>query len=312
MKIYKYYSAIESRSVILAREDVPLKELLLKIVSKYNVQLTISGAKPVEIIVDEDNNFETLVLITDRRRITQIFDKLLSNAVKFTNEGRITISYEITCENITFYISDTGIGIPNQEYEQIFNSFSHGYNLYVTLHKGVGLGLNIVKLLIEVMGGTLSFKSEEGKGSVFSVTFPSVDIKNYTINGNHVVKNKPLIKGRQILIAEDNDESFRHMESILSPYNEIVRAKTGSEAVTMTENGINIPDVIIMDIIMPEMDGVTASQLIRKQKPFIPIIGMSSSNQIISGNENFIFNAVITKPILSQQLTDTINELLPP
>jgi len=177
-------SAIESRSVSLIKENVPLKELLLKIVSKYNVQLTISRTKLVEIIVDEDNNFETMILFTDRKRIIQIFDKLLSNAVKFTNEGQIIISYHIFPENITFHISDTGVGIPDVEKELIFKSFSHGDKMFVSLHKGVGLGLNIAKLLVELLGGNLTYISEEGKGTTFSISFPITDLKNYTIDGN--------------------------------------------------------------------------------------------------------------------------------
>ncbi len=186
-------SSIESRSVILKNEDVRLNDLLLKIVSKYNVQLTISGTKPVEIIIDEDNNFETMVLLTDRKRLTQIFDKLLSNAVKFTNEGQIVVSNQLYDNNITFIIADTGVGIPDEEKELVFRSFSHGENMYVSLHKGVGLGLNIAKLLVELMGGKLAFTSEEGKGTTFSFTFPVANLKNYSVNGDEVTHYK-LIK----------------------------------------------------------------------------------------------------------------------
>ena len=303
-------SAIESRSITLNKEDVPLKELLLKIVSKFNTQLTISGTDTVEIIVDEDNNFDSIVMFTDRKRITQIFHELLSNAVKFTNEGHIKICYEIYPENITFYISDTGVGIPDMDNELIFKSFSHGQNMFVTLHKGVGLGLNIATLLVEMMGGKLTYTSKEGKGSTFSFTFPSIDLKNYTLNGNSVIKYNLHLYEKNILIAEDNDESFKYLETILSPANNVTRAKTGIEAVTMTENAEARLDVILMDILMPEMDGIHASQIIRKLNLSIPIIAITAMDLSHSNEEYTIFDAVLAKPITAQLLMDNIHEAL--
>lgn len=303
-------SCIESRSITLNREDVPLKGLLLKIVSRYNAQLTVAGTKPVEIIVDEDNNFEIMELFTDRKRITQIFDKLISNAVKFTNEGQIKISYNIYPENITFYISDTGVGIPDQEKEQIFNSFSHGDKMYVSLHKGLGLGLNIAKLLVELLGGKLTFTSDEGKGTTFSFTFPTTDLKNYTLNGTQVISYKHTVRGKNILIAEDNNENFKYFEALLAPLNNIIRAQTGLEAVTLIEKGSTPPDIILMDILMPDMDGVSASKLIRKIRPSVPIVAITAIGSALSGSESSVFDSILTKPVSAQLLIGNIHEVL--
>ena len=303
-------SSIESRSLTLKKEDVSLKGMLLKIVSKYNTQLTVTGTKPIEIIVDEDNNFETMVLFTDRKRINQIFDKLISNAVKFTNEGHIKISYDIYPECITFHISDTGVGISEEGKEQIFNSFSHGDNMFVSLHKGVGLGLNIAKMLVELLGGKFTYTSDQGSGSTFSFTFPTTDLKNYKLDGNQIASYKQIVSGKNIMIAEDNDENFKYFEALLSPQNNILRAQTGLEAVTLIEQGKSVPDIILMDILMPDMDGVSATKLIRKMQPTIPIVAITAIGLALTGPESTLFDAILNKPVTAQTLFQKIHEML--
>jgi len=303
-------SGIESKSITLYKEDVPLKSLLLKIVSKYNTQITITGSKQVEIIVDEDSNFETLVLYTDRKRITQVFDKLISNAVKFTNVGHIKISYDIYPENITFYITDTGVGIPDREKDMIFNSFSHGSHVFLSLHKGVGLGLNIAKMLVEMLGGHLTFCSDEGKGTTFVFTFPCTDLKNYALEGISVDAFNQTVTGKTILIAEDNDENFLYLEAILTPDNQIVRAITGVEAVQLVEEGNFQPDIILMDILMPDMDGIAASRIIREVLQTTPIVALAAMGMSLSDTEKRLFDDVLSKPVSAKALVEKILEVL--
>jgi CheY-like chemotaxis protein len=282
----------------------------MKIVSKYNSQLTVVNSKPLEIIVNEDNNFDTMELYTDRKRFVQIFDNLISNAVKFTNEGHIKISYQIFTENIVFSISDTGIGISDQEKEQIFNSFSHGANMYVSLHKGLGLGLNITKSLVELLGGKLMFTSDEGKGSTFSLTFPTTDLKNYVLNGNKIKDYRTKINGKLILITEDNNEHFKHIESILYPQNTLIRTQTGQEAVKLLEQGCMPPDIILMEINKPGMDGLSAARIIRKMRPDIHIIAILALGLELQDSDQTYFDGVLTKPISAQFFNKTLQDIL--
>lgn len=302
-------SSIESRAITLKKEDVLLKELLLKMVSKFNSQLTVFDNKPVNIIVEDDENFETLTLFTDRKRFSQVFDQLLSNAVKYTIEGYIRISYKLDFENLTFYITDTGVGIPENERELIFESFSHGENLYVSLHKGVGLGLNIARMLVEMFGGKLSFVSEEGKGSTFYFNIPTIDVKNYKIAGNEVEDYQQHISRKHIMIAEDNDENFEYLAAILGDSNTIVRAHTGIEAVNLVQNCIRPHDIILMDILMPEMDGIAAAKMIRKISPNVPIIAVSAISGEIDHTDRTSFDFIITKPIQVPVLIEKIKLL---
>jgi PAS domain S-box-containing protein len=300
-------SSIESKAVILSKEDVPLQDFLLKTVSKFNSQLTVDN-KPVEISVVGDENFETMILFADRKRLSQIFDQLLSNAVKYTIEGHIQISYKIDFENLVFYISDTGVGIPDTERELIFESFSHGENLYVSLHKGVGLGLNIAKMLIELFGGKLSFVSEVGNGSTFYFNIPTTDVKNYKINGSEIDNYPKYISRKHIMIAEDNDENFDYLVAILGSDNTIVRAHTGLEAVNLVQNNTHLPDIILMDVLMPKMDGILASKMIRKMHPDLPIIAVSAICNEIEPADQLHFNFILTKPIKVPLLIETIRK----
>jgi PAS domain S-box-containing protein len=300
-------SSIEAKSVVLKKEDVALKDFLLKLVSKYNSQVTIDN-KPVEITVVGDENLESMILYADRKRLSQIFDQLLSNAVKYTIEGQIQISYTVDFENLFFYISDTGVGIPDTDRESIFESFSHGGNLYVSLHKGVGLGLNIAKMLIEMFGGKLSFISDVGKGSTFYFNIPTIDVKNYKINGNEIDNYQQHVAQKYILIAEDNDDNFEYMVAILGSDNTIVRAHTGIEAVNLVQNSSRLPDIILMDILMPNMDGISATKMIRKTHPDLPIIAVSAISNEIEPSNKSLFNDILSKPIKVPLLIKTIRD----
>jgi PAS domain S-box-containing protein len=303
------FSSVESRSVTLYKEDVLLHEVLLKLVSKYNTQLTVTEIKPVEIVVDADNNFDTMILFTDRKRITQIFDKLISNAIKFTVEGQVTISYNIFPEYIEFHISDTGVGIPDAEKESIFDSFSHGGKMFVGLHKGVGLGLNMVKLLVELLGGKLSYASVEEKGTTFTFSFPTIDLKNYTLHGNRVIDYSMSLSGKNILVAEDNDENFLYIEALLSSKNNIIRAKTGLEAVNVAKDRHTHIDIILMDVLMPELDGITAAKMIRKILPKVPILAVTAVGSTLTDPENGVFDAILLKPIKGPDLVQKTLEV---
>jgi PAS domain S-box-containing protein len=303
------YSEIESKSIKWHRTNVYLKKLLLKLVSKYNSKVATNN-KTIEIQIEDDGNLQSLVLFTDQKRLMQIFDHLISNAVKYTQQGTINISYKIDPNYITFRISDSGVGIPDNEKNNIFESFVHGNHLFIGSHHGVGLGLNVVKILVEKMGGTLSFKSKEGVGSEFTFTIPTIDAKGYQLEGQLVDVFPSLNKKITILIAEDNDESFNYMQILLANRQTVIRAKTGIEATSLIETSEKLPDVILMDILMPEMNGSIAGRIIREKYPQIPIIGIHSSDEKFSPSEQICFDAILQKPISPTGLIEQLKRLL--
>ncbi|NJK96884.1 MAG: response regulator [Bacteroidetes bacterium] len=276
-------------------------------VEKHNNKGLEGKAKKVEIILQKEENFDTVTLHTDKLRLNQIFDKLISNALKYTPEGHILVHYTINYEFITFSITDTGVGIPEHERELIFDAFSHGDNHYFSLHKGVGLGLNIAKLLVEIMGGTLSFDSVKDKGSTFSFSFSSTELNHYKLNGNEV-DTKSEVLNKTILIAEDNDEIFNYYFAILGSENFIIRAKTGLEAVKIIESEEQTPDIILMDILMPELDGISATRLIQKLKPSIPVIALTAVNSEFTKMDKNLFSLWLSKPVRVQQLIESIKK----
>jgi PAS domain S-box-containing protein len=300
------YSRIESGAIQLNKENIQLKELINEIIADFNKKIQTTENKQVEIILESPPEFKEMIMFTDAGRLRQIFEKILGNALKYTMKGSVRISYDMDYEYLTFHITDTGIGISQEERKCIFGSFTHGENLEVSLHKGVGLGLNIAKQLVEMLGGRLTFASNVGKGSTFSFSLPILDLKNYTINGEEIVTFQNPVRGLKILIAEDNDENFKYLETILGATNVLARAKTGQEVVRMIESSAIFPDVILMDILMPEMDGVSACRMIKRMQPDIPVIAVSAVGMDLGPDKASIFDYVIAKPVKIQELFEKI------
>jgi len=307
------YSSIASGDIKITRMEVGLCGLLRKIASKHNVKIVTEGKKTVEIIIDINKDYENAIFTTDRNWFLNIIENLLSNAVKYTEAGTILVGFNIDYENIIFYVSDTGVGIPVEEQKNIFETFTHGNNLFVSLHKGAGLGLNIAKLLIEHLGGKLWFETEENVGTTFYFSFSSVDVKNYTL-GLTRVKDFPyinILNGKSVLIAEDNEENFIYMKSLLNDEKtEISWAKNGNEALNMIENDVGGFDLIFMDVFLPGVSLVNTRMTIKNSTEYVPVIAMISSNYSMDEIDNSVFDAVLTKPFKKSLLFSTVNEVL--
>ena len=176
-----------------------------------------------------------------------------------------------------FFVRDTGIGIPEDMYDYIFERFNKIESDNTKLYGGTGIGLSITKKLVELLGGRIWVESKIGMGSIFYFTLPFNTSGKYLNNvedeGNTNTKNW---KGKNILVAEDNIPSFKYIEELLSDTGvNIIHAKDGLEAVEYCSKNKNI-DIILMDIKMPEMDGYKAIKLIKKDKPELPIIAQTA------------------------------------
>lgn len=244
----------------------------------------------------------------DRNRLMQIITNFINNAIKFTNRGSIRLGYEIRNNEIEFYVSDTGIGISEKNLSTVFDRF---VKLNSFIH-GTGLGLSICKSMVEQMGGRIGVESKEGTGSRFWFVLPYIapedNLKQESTPVMHPASCQ--ISKPTLLIAEDTESNFILISTILKKEYNILWAHDGREVVEMYLQ--HHPDMILMDIRMPGMNGIMATRQIRAKDQHIPIIALtafafdSDKAQALEAG----CNAYLSKPINTQLLKSTIRELL--
>ncbi len=278
------FSKIEACKLEIIKKDFNLKQFLNNII---NALRHSNDNRNVKIFQDQQLEELNHFVFGDRIRINQILTNLLGNAIKFTNEGTVVLRSRLI-ENtdksvvVKFQVEDTGIGIPSDKLESIFESFSQVNNEINRVHQGTGLGLGISKRLVELQGGTLEVKSIENRGSTFSFTLQfdkKGPIKKIQIVKKQSKIYKAGIEGRKILLVEDNKLNQMVALKVLKKFKvEAELAQNGQEAVDMVSQ--NQYDLILMDIHMPIMDGIEATERIRalddNTKNCIPIIALSA------------------------------------
>ena len=267
-------SKIESDQITIFKKDFNINKMLN--VLKLNFEEVVKAErKDIVIALDAALPDEEAQYNSDKVRMEQILSNLLSNAVKFCEKGKITCGYEISGSKIKFFVRDTGIGMTKEEQSVIFDRFRQVSSSYNKLYGGTGLGLSISKGLADRLGGVIAVESEEGVGSTFSLSLPykkSTQVRPEKIEYN----NRYSWSGRTILIAEDEKANYTLLESIIFPTKaKIIWVKNGLEAVQACENNETI-NLVLMDIKMPEMNGLDATKLIRKNNKQLPIIAQTA------------------------------------
>lgn len=268
---------------------------------------------------------ESLRIETDKNRVFQVISNLIGNAVKFTKEGSIKYGYELVDGQIVFHVTDTGTGIEPEKVGRVFERFAKLNNHA----QGTGLGLSICKSIVERLGGQISVSSIVGVGTTFTFTLPyntqetpkEVDSEMKTVlykeempqSGNGGSTNEGTGKGTGtvcILIAEDTDSNYDLLNAILSKQYRLVRANDGMEAVLLYDEVK--PDLILMDIKMPNLDGLEATKIIRELSATVPIIAQSAfayEHDVKAAMEAGC-NDFIAKPIAQSKLKEVINKWL--
>lgn len=251
-----------------------------------------------------------LIFLTDRNRIIQVFSNLIENAFKYTSQGIITFGYELTNDDkILCYVSDTGAGIPADKINAVFDRF----NMAGSHVKGTGLGLSISEALVEHLGGEIWVESKINKGTTFKFTLPyntPEGIKKRTKEDSyHIEKTSNDIKPL-ILIAEDNDFDYKSIEKTLQNKYRLLRSIDGIEAIMLMEE--EKPDLILMKLNMPNLDGISATQIIRESGKETPIIAITTISQEEQNKKAYKAGCIdlITKPFEEQKLKDKIKEHL--
>lgn len=271
--------------------------------------------KSIEFILIKSSMPAEFNIITDDIKLKQVIINLLTNAIKFTDVGMVTFGYEIDEKNeqIHFTVRDTGLGIDEQEHQNIFDRFKRVDSDVSIKVGGLGLGLAISKAYVELLGGSISLESKVGKGSTFYFSIPlkyaKVDnIMVRPVNNLEVTKSD----SKLILIAEDDNINFLLFQKMMQHKNyEIIRAINGREAVEICLGNPNI-DLVLMDIKMPIMTGFEAIEQIQPMRPNLPIIAQTaySSSEDKAKIEEAGFTDYITKPLDRERLFELLTKYL--
>ena len=266
--------------------------------------------KNIELVLIIDDSFPNIQL--DRLRYSQIINNLVSNAIKFTHKGTVTIQIiknEIVNNTVSFttQVTDSGIGIPEDRIPVIWDKFTQANSSTTRLYGGTGLGLPIVKNIVETMGSQIFVESEEKVGTNFYFDLSK------KINNIDIVEEIEIIynlQGKRILIVDDNKINILVCKQILEKQGIIVEeAYNGYEALEASKK--NTYDLILMDLNMPIMSGNDAIKEIRKINTTIPILILTASKVINIKNIDAIgVNGFIYKPFEPKDLLNQINETL--
>jgi signal transduction histidine kinase len=307
-------SRIEQGKLELEIYPFNLKTMIGVLVRPFEVQ---TRGKGIAFSVSVDDDVPDYVNC-DPDRIGQVLKNLLSNAVKFTDAGEIWLTAELEKETehlarLRFTVTDTGIGIPVEKQGQLFQSFTQLDPTYSKKFAGAGLGLAISKRLVEIMGGEVSFHSEPGRGSTFSFT-----VGFEKAEPEEALEQQPAVKlgglpPLSILLAEDNPVNRLFLgRALTTAGHAVIEAENGAEALEKIRT--NRVDLVLMDIQMPEVDGVEAARRIRAGgfgRPDVPIIALTAY-AMKGDKEKFLDNGMdgyVTKPVDFGELAGTIAEV---
>jgi CheY-like chemotaxis protein len=288
----------------------------MEIYNSLKVKMENEGKKNIELEVNKTLGDGQSKIITDITRLDQIFTNLLSNAVKFTEKGVVEFGYERRgSKTLLFYVKDTGIGIPEDKMEKIFDRFIQADDSITRKYGGTGLGLSISKALVELLDGKIWVESEEGSGSTFYFTIPYEKVilseKKPEVQP---VKSKATWKGRSILVIEDDPSSLQLIREVLEPTGvKLFLCETGEQGIKALLDNPGI-DLILLDIKLPDINGLEVIQRIRSLVPNVDIPIIAQSAYAMSGDNQKSLDAgcvdYITKPLDNRILTMKIEKYL--
>ncbi len=302
---------IEAGMVEIKKEKINLVSFINNI---YTFFIHETQKKNLKLIVNENNNKPLCTYNTDSVKLNSILTNLIKNAIKFTLKGHIEFGYTATKDSLTFYVKDTGIGIAEENQKNIFERFIQADVAKSRVYEGSGLGLSIAKSYTEMLGGTISLRSELKEGATFFVRLPLQEKSPMQNNNVQIQTNKEMEKvsdSYKILIAEDDPISVELLRLFLKEVaGEILVAGNGVECLNAFKQNPDI-DLILMDVKMPQMDGYSVTQKIREFNNDIKIIAQTAfaqEDEKIKAIEAGC-NAFVTKPINKHILIDMIKGL---
>jgi len=307
-------SRVESGEIVMKTAPTDLNELCTSVKNIFKFRC------PDSVKLDFEESTLSVVMNTDANRLTQVFSNLISNALKHTSVGKIAYGYKILNEGtmIEFFVEDTGAGIKQEDIEHIFETYVS--RDAETTKNGYGLGLPLCKIIVEKLGGKISVESEVGKGTIFRFSMPfhgtigGVDkSKTTTTSSMRTIRiserNGQQIK-KKILVAEDEDSNYELVKIVLQKRYRLIRAHNGIEAVTLNEE--EHPDLILMDIRMPGMNGLDATRIIKEVSGDTPVVALSAYafEENIREAKQAGCNEFMAKPFKVENLIDMVRRYL--
>ena len=304
-------SRVEAGELTIKKGMTDLSEMCksLKMIFKFRC------SEDVELIWTQPNMKVTLN--TDVNRLTQVFSNLISNALKHTTKGSITYGYRLINDGqeVEFFVSDTGTGISPEDQKHIFETY---VSRDAEKQAGYGLGLALCKIIVEKMKGTISCSSKLGEGSTFRFILPfegtiggmsksrsitTTNSRTIRVSTKTDVQNAPLI-----LIAEDEDSNYELVRIVLSKRYRLLRARNGIEAVTYCEE--EHPKLVLMDIRMPDMNGLDATRIIKEVNSQVPIVALSAYafDENIKEAKEAGCDEFLAKPFRVEDLLDLVQK----
>ena len=310
-------SKIEAGQIKIRIAESNINNIIDEIYNSFNASQYKDGKQTVRLISNKFLDDSKSTILTDPFRLRQVISNLIGNALKFTIEGSIEFGYTLIEKenNLHFYVKDTGIGIPKDKQEVIFERFGQVLDsTFFTNQKGTGLGLAISSNLVKLLGGHMWVESEPGKGSTFQFSIPYNHIEGYSISDQLISAESPIfqLKGKTILIAEDEEINYLFFVQIFKKFETtLIWAKNGQEAIDTVMNNPNI-SIVLMDCKMPQVDGYVATTEIKKMMPSLPVIAQTAF-AMADEHERAIkagADAYISKPIRVKELFDIMGKFL--
>lgn len=305
---------IESGKSELSKTEFRVSSIFDEIVEDIELIQEKEDKKHLEIKLEFPDDAKNLKIFSIKSKIKKILIHLLRNAFKFTENGFIEYGLKPEKDKIIFYVKDTGVGIPENKQDIVFDQFRQVDDSHTRKFGGMGIGLSLVKKIIELLDGEIWFDSVEGKGSTFYFSIPIIVADKEKVVGvkDDIKKVRKNLAGKTILVAEDEDSNFMLLEKILGFEKiNIIKAVNGKKAVEKFKENIKDIDLILMDIKMPVMNGYEATNEIRKVSD-VTVIALSAYTSIKDKEEaiNSGCNEFIEKPIRRNVLLKKINEFV--
>ena len=306
-------SKIESGSLDTQNRAVRVKGIVQEVIDSSITDLNKFTNKNVVIRANCQVD-ESQLVNGDKYRIKQVISNLMDNAVKFTQNGEITVSCWLDEEEVCFLIEDTGCGIANDKINQAFDRFVQVHEIKDVTIGGSGLGLSISKSLIELMGGRIWIESVLNKGTKMFFTLKTFDGGDVLIKNKNMDSNKIYNwSDKTILIAEDEPSNQMFVKVILGKTKvNIIMANDGKEAVELFAEHRDIIDLVLVDVKMPELNGYEVTQIIKKQNPEMVVVALTA-NAMNNDREEAMKNGCddyLSKPITKELLYSTLEQYL--
>jgi PAS domain S-box-containing protein len=308
-------SRLESSQIEISYEETSVGEVINEVVEESRRSVK-RNEKPIILTVKNQLEDNSDLIFTDRLWLKRVLNHLMDNAIKFTLEGSVELSYFREEGNISFKIKDTGIGIKKENLKRIFEEFRQEIDGHHRPFEGLGVGLTLAREVIERMGGKISVESEKGMGSEFSFSIPYRPAGSKRSGSRSSSLSLPGLdwSSKKCLLIDDNKDVLIYLNRILIDTGiNVLLARSGPEALGIIKTAVDI-DVILLDMQMPEMNGIEVTREIRKLKKELPIIAQTAF--IFEDDKDIILeagcDACLIKPIRKEHLLTVMSGFIDP